>query len=205
VEDWLDKNVESPALKIIKEFKVDPTQRRMAMPIPQKEALSLFVAFLLTRGPSFRDGVEKTMQWVNEWMLRKEIELGNLTLPPNTTCRVKVPYGASVGAMGHAAAIGAESLLKKKWLFVAPYNGQHFVTSDSPVGIGAPHNFVGPFHPDSTVFLPLHKELALLVKPGCNEKGFVNTGCFDGERTIDFNTLVVRNADRYVYGSEKNL
>lgn len=204
VEDWLDKNIEAPALTVIKEFKVEPGQTRVGMPDTQKETLGRFVAFLLARVPMFRDGVEEDTQWIAETMLRMDVELGNLKLPPNTTCRVNVTHGSSVPAMMRGATLGTKVLMKKKWVFVAAQTGHYFLTSDSPVGVGARHALVGPFHPESTVFLSLRKDLSLLALPDCGDNGFVHTRYFDADKTRDFNALIVRNADRFVYGSEKN-
>jgi len=210
VEDALDTHVESPALGIIRSLATHHDQERIHLTLENIKHLSMFIALLLTRGPSFRNGIEDMMQKCLNRLLeinvREMKEKGELSLADNFS--VEVNHGASVDAMIGAADIGAQVLLDKKWMLLRPHSGITFVTSDCPavMGYSGPVGaFIGPFHPLSEIIVPLRKDLALACEPERHDRcGMIDIFRLDKVDTERFNTRIAHAANRYVYASERS-
>jgi hypothetical protein len=107
---------------------------------------------------------------------------------------------------------GANTILRKSWIFFKPPPTKHFVTCDNPVvfspptesnSVGFLDSDIGPFHPMSTIRYPLRKDLMFISMEGNGEQ--INEYQIQeiSEEMVDlFNQIVIRNALRYIYSSK---
>lgn len=222
--------VEDKAPRIIRRINVSSTGERVALSGEEHGTLSFFVALLLTRVPSFRDGIEDIHRLYVEMHLAPVVERSYRegTMPPIieelykkgqllNQIEVEIKPQVSLKPMIELARIGGQVLLTKLWAFVLPAADMFFVTSDNPVYFQLPERFrspeapnIGPWHPLSEVTVPLRKDLALICRPsagyGPDEAHLLQfrTARLDRTDTKNINKRVAIAAKRYVYAPERS-
>lgn len=207
LEDGFNK-VEKAAIEIIR--KLHP---QYDLPASEKGTLAYYIALMLARGPSFRDGCRSGLKHLLDISAQKLYEMGKFPELPEefkklikngditTVINHKVLPHASLRYMLDMASQIGGSLCNKKWdLFFS--ENDCYVTSDSPVLFGPSQETseeVGPVSLQSPIICPLSKKMALLARPYHNfdssgfefkkaEKGFVELvnelECFSSERFV---------------------
>ncbi len=210
------QTVERPAIEIIRNI---PTSRRLSS--EDKGCLAFYLGLLLTRGPSFRDGIHELHKHTAEIVLQKLYESGKLPEPPailkkdmvnnDITSVIKtqiLPHVSLKYMLDSAIDIG-NSLCNKRWDVYYVASGQFLVTSDTPVILG-PFNrkdnqAVGPAHPGSLILCPITKKTLIAARPYCQSDSCscefmpVKAGIVE-----KVNELMCFNAQRFIYASEQS-
>ena len=214
LEDGFQK-IETAAIQIIGNLSTSQN-----LPPEDKGCLAFYIGLLLTRGPSFREGIHEFHKHAAEIMLQKEYESGRLPEPPailkkhivnnDITSAVKteiLPH-VSLQHMFDSANNISQSLCNKKWDVYYIKNSENFVTSDTPLifqNINSEGNqAIGPEHPQSLILCPITKKMLIAARPYYKsdyssfefmpvKDGMVNT----------INESMCFNAQRFVYASEK--
>ncbi|MCK4886888.1 MAG: DUF4238 domain-containing protein [Planctomycetes bacterium] len=209
------QTIETPAIEIIRNLS---TSHKLSS--DDKGCLAFYIGLLLTRGPSFRDGIHEFHKHAAEIMLQKEYVSGRLPEPPailkkhivnnDITSAVKaeiLPH-VSLQYMFDSANNISQSLCNKKWDVYYIKNSENFVTSDTPLifqNINSEGNqAIGPEHPQSLILCPITKKMLIAARPYYKsdyssfefmpvKDGMVNT----------INESMCFNAQRFVYASEK--
>jgi hypothetical protein len=210
------QTIETPAIEIIRNLS---TSQKLSL--DDKSCLAFYIGLLLTRGPSFRDGVHEIHKHSAEIMLQKEYESGRLPEPPeilkkhivnnDITSVVKtviLPHVSLQYMFDSANSIG-QSLCNKKWDIYYIKNSEFFVTSDTPV-IFEPINpkinqAVGPANIESLVLCPITKKMLIVARPYYKSdcSGFEFMPVKDG-MVGKLNEFMCLNAQRFVYASEQS-
>ncbi len=186
-----------------------------------KGRLSLYIGLLLTRGPSFRDGIHESYRHATEIMAQRAYKSGRLPEPPEVLKRLIVndditsvikteilPH-VSLQPMRQLAIDIGKSLCNKKWDIYYIDGSDCFVTSDTPVMFGAlertENRAVGPAHPESLVLCPMTKKVLVAARPYCRSDSCpsefmpVKAGMVE-----KINELMCFNAQRFVYASQQS-
>ncbi|MBW8015125.1 MAG: DUF4238 domain-containing protein [Planctomycetes bacterium] len=201
-------DVEKAGIEIVK--KLNP---KYDLSESDKGTLAFYVALLLTRGPSFRDGCHSALKHQVDIMTQNEYKMGRLPEPPEiikkliknnditSVIKTKILPHVSLRYMIDGAIQMSESLCNKKWILFF-LEKDYYVTSDTPVLFGQMHDNsqeTGPSSPQSWVICPLNKKIALVARPYCRsdnsafefkeaEKGFVELvneqECFSSQRFV---------------------
>lgn len=215
LEDGFQK-VETAAVQIIGNLS---TSQNLSP--EDKGYLAFYIGLLLTRGPSFRDGIHEFLKHRDEIMLQKEYESGKLPEIPkdykelivngNITSAIKteiLPHISLQYMFGFANNI-SQSLCNKKWDIYYIENSEFFVTSDTPVmfeHINSKENLsIDPAHPQSLVLCHITKKMLVAARPYCKSdcSGFEFMPVKDG--MVDkLNEFMCFNAQRFVYASEQS-
>jgi hypothetical protein len=215
LEDAL-QTIETPSIDIIRNLSTSRT-----LSLEDKGHLSLYIGLLLTRGPSFRDGVHEFRRHVVEIMSQRAYESGRLPEPPEVLKRLIVnnditsvikteilPH-ASLGHMRQLAIDIGKSLCSKKWDIYYVDGSDCFVTSDTPVMFGpcepTVNRAIGPAHPESFVLCPITRKVLVAARPHCESDSgpleFMPAKTGMVEKT---NELMCFNAQRFVYASQQS-
>ena len=210
------QTIETPAIEIIKNLSAS-----QELSSDEKGCLAFYIGLLLTRGPSFREGIHELHKHAVEIMLQKEYESGRLPELPailrkdminnDITSVIKaeiLPHVSLQGMLDTANTIG-QSLCNKKWDIYDIKNKQSFVTSDTPVIFGAanPANnqAIGPANEESLILCPITKKILVAARPYCrtDRSGFEFMPTKDG-MVETLNESMCLNAQRSVYASEQS-
>lgn len=177
LEDGFQK-VETAAVQIIGNLS---TSQNLSS--EDKGYLAFYIGLLLTRGPSFRDGIHEFLKHRDEIIKQKEYESGRLPEIPkeykellgngniNSVIKTVILPHVSLQYMFDFANNISQSLCNKKWDICYIENSEFFVTSDTPV-MFEPFNpkgnrSVDPAHPQSLVLCPITKKMLIAAKPYC--------------------------------------
>jgi hypothetical protein len=144
-----------------------------------KGILAFYIALLLTRGPSFRDGIHSCLKYSVEISTQKLFEMGKLPPPPKELLKhiknnditsvvdIDILPHISLRYMIDSAIQIAESLCRKNWIFFFS-DKDLYITSDTPVLFGSlseGQEQIGPANPLSWIICPLTKNIALTARP----------------------------------------
>lgn len=208
--------IETPAIEIIRNLSTSQT-----LSSHDKGCLAFYIGLMLTRGPSFRDGVHEIHKHSAEIMLQKEYESGRLPEPPailkklivnndiTSAIKTEILPHVSLQYMYDMANKISQSLCDKKWDIYYIENCDYFITSDTPVMFGRfdpkESRSIGPAHPQSFVLFPITKKMLIAVRPFCEPdcSSFEFIPVKDGmvEAT---NKLMCFHAQRFIYTSEQS-
>jgi hypothetical protein len=222
--------LEDKVPRIIRSIQPSRTGEQVTLSGEEHGTLSFFIALLLTRGPSFRDGIEDIHRRSVEVSFAQYVQHAHQkgTLPAHIKdlyekgqlleqLDVEIKPQVSLQPMIALAQHGSQALLAKLWSFALPATDMFFVTADNPVsfqlpeqfrGYGAPH--IGPFHPLSEVTIPLRKDLALICSPSVGYRAHevrllhFRTVQLNRGDTKNINKRTAIAARRYVYAPEKS-
>lgn len=173
LEDGFQK-VEKAGIEIIKEI-----CSKRSLTGEGKGKLAFYIGLLLTRGPSFRDGVHSFLKHHVEITTQKEWEMGKLPEPPEeikkliknnditSVIEAEILPHVSIEHIGKGAQQIAMSLCNKKWDIYFAESG-YFITSDTPVIFDVPTDgsqWGGPAHPNGLILCPLTKNVVLAARP----------------------------------------
>jgi hypothetical protein len=206
IEKKLAETIDDKTPKLIARLNPEG-KRNFEISDDDKELLSTFIGFQLSRVPSFRDGINDFYQQALERHLDVLIEAGEITIPkelPNgrDDISVNIEEWKSLEAMMIVAEELAKSVFSKNWQFFVPPEDNLLVTSDNPVYFSSPNPMIGVAHPLSEVVLHLRKDLALVCTHKITPKKnpiFKMTK----QEAKKFNKGVARNAQRFVFASER--
>lgn len=224
------QTIEDKTPRIIRRINVSTTGEKVALSSEEHSTLSFFVALLLTRVPSFRDGIEDMHRRLVEMFLAPEVERshGEGTMPQiieelynkgqlYDQIEIEIKPQVSLKPMIELASISAQVLLIKLWAFVRPAIDMFFVTSDNPVYFQLPERLcgprspaIGPWHPLSEVTVPLRSDLAVICRPsagyGPGEARLLpfRTARLNVGDTKNINKRIAIAAKRYVYAPERS-
>jgi hypothetical protein len=210
------QTVETPAIKIIRSLS---TSKKLSS--EDKGCLAFYIGLLLTRGPSFRDGIHEAHKHAIEVMLKKMYESGVFPEPPEilkkhivnrditSVVKTKILPHVSLKYMLDSAIDIGNSLCNKKWDIHYIKNSEFFVTSDTPVIFGPVdpkiNQAIGPANQESLVLCPITKKMLIAARPYYKSDcgGFEFMPVKDG-MVEKLNELMCFNAQRFVYASEKS-
>lgn len=224
------EKIECLAAPIIAKIQPEKPLQNIKLEGKDRGHLAFFIALLLTRGPSFRDGVHDMHEQIVDKTLRILYKNGKLPEPPkalkelidkrsvNAVIRTDILPQVSLKPMIEIAEIIGNALLNKIWNYHTPANDMTFVTADNPVHFCLPEKYaekyprmpIGPAHPLSEITIPLRKDLALICLPlgGLSNKKFSQ---LDGlvvkpskDDTLKINERTCSSARQYIYSSLKS-
>ena len=210
------QTIETSAIEIIRNL-----SSSQELSSHDKGCLAFYIGLLLTRGPSFRDGVHEFHKHFAEIMMQKEYESGRLPEPPaivkkhivnndiTSVVKTEILPHVSLQYMFDSANNIGQSLCNKKWDIYYTKNNEFFVTSDTPVMFGSINRktnpAVGPANPESLVLCPITKKMLVAARPYCksDSSGYEFMPVKDG--MVDkSNELMCFTAQRFVYASEQS-
>lgn len=183
--------------------------------------MAFYISLLLTRGPSFRDGIQEYHKHAAEIILQKEYEYGRLPEPPeilkerivnnditSVIDTVISPHVSLQHMLDIASNIG-QSLCNKKWDIYYIQKNEFFVTSDTPVIFESidpkTNRTIGPAHPESLVLCPITKKTLISVRPFCKDDNAGFEFMLVKDRMVDaLNEMMCFNAQRFVYAPEQS-
>jgi uncharacterized protein DUF4238 len=210
------QTIEKPAIEIIRNLSASK-----ALAPEEKGCLAFYIGLLLTRGPSFRDGVHECLKHSLEILLQKEYESGRLPQPPaivkqhivdgdiTSVIKTEILPHASLEHMYRVAKSIGQSLLEKKWDIYHSESDDRFATSDTPV-MSADINpsklrTLGPAHPDSLILCPITKTTLLVVRPYYETDQTAYEFMLAREGMVAaVNGLMCFTAQRFVYASAQS-
>ncbi len=207
------QTIETPAIETIRNLSAS-----QELSPHDKACLAFYIGLLLTRGPSFRDGVHELHRHAVEIVAQKEYESGRLPEPPailkkliinndiTSVMKTEILPHVSLQHMIDVANSISQSLCNKKWDIYEIKDNQFFVTSDTPVIFGASNpkdnKAIGPANEESLVLCPITKKMLIAARPYCE------TDCSGSEfipvkdaMVGTINDLMCFNAQRFVYAS----
>ncbi|HML76351.1 MAG TPA: DUF4238 domain-containing protein [Anaerohalosphaeraceae bacterium] len=210
------QSIEKPASEIIRNIAVSKN-----LPSHEKGCLALYIGLLLTRGPSFRNGIHEFHKHIAEITLQKEYESGRLPELPailekhivnkdiTSVMTAEILPQVSLSYMVNLAITIGISLCKKKWDIYLVENNEVLVTSDTPVmfeSISPKENqCIGPAHPESLVLCPITKTMLIAIRPyhkcDCSSFEVMSLKCGIASK---LNEMMCFNAQRFVYASEQS-
>jgi hypothetical protein len=172
------QEVETIAIKIIRNLS---TFQNLSP--DDKGRLAFYIGLLLTRGPSFRDGIHEFHKHHSEIILQKEYEFGRLPEPPEilkehiinnditSVLKTIILPHVSLRYMFDWAVNISQSLCHKKWNIYYIENDEFFVTSDTPVmfeliDLGE-NRSIDPTHHRSLVLCPITNKMLIAAMPYC--------------------------------------
>jgi hypothetical protein len=173
LEDAFQKP-EKAAIEIIKKLKPAYSFSNY-----DKGTLAFYIAIMLTRGPSFRDGIHTSLKHLVETSVQVLYKEGILKEPPEeikkhikdndltSVMKAEIFPHVSLQYMINGAIQIGNSLCNKKWDFFFS-KGDYYITSDTPVIFGPPpgsNDDVGPGNPQSMIICPLNKNILLSARP----------------------------------------
>lgn len=176
-----------------------------------KGELAFYIALLIYRGPSFRDGVAQVYGQVVKSVLgierdKKKVPQYLHDMIETNAIDIQIDSTVSLEPMITMADSTASTFLKKKWVLINAPEGSSFVTSDVPV-VFYPHcqslGDVGPAHPLTEILYPISKDTALLIIPHNGPEECILIGEFSDELLDDINRRVCSAASNSVYSSDK--
>ncbi|SDQ55221.1 Protein of unknown function [Pseudomonas sp. UC 17F4] len=197
MEKTLSRTVDNELPSLIKKLRITPGTTPNITD-EEKGKLAYFIGLTLTRGPSFRDGINNLYSQI------ANIEISHLAqhderlrkaLSDNLT-KVEAKPWVSLRPMLEVAHQVAQSILGKNWQFFQAADSVPFLTSDNPVVIGG-KQIVGPCSPFAELLIPLRKDLALV----CTHHGTKPIEAFKQSpiQTRHFNRGIVRAAKDRVF------
>jgi len=210
------QTIETSAIEIIRNLSAS-----QELSSHDKWCLAFYIGLLLTRGPSFRDGVHEFHKHVSEITLQKEYESGRLPKPPailkkhivnnDITSVIKtviLPHVSLQYMFDSANNIG-QSLCNKKWDICYIENSESFVTSDTPVmfePINPKENrSVDPAHPQSLILCPITKKMLIAARPyyktDCSSYEFMP---IKSEMVNKLNECMCFYAQRFIYSPKQS-
>lgn len=207
------QKVEKVGIEIIREICA-----KRKLPEDGKGKLAFYIGLLLTRGPSFRNGVHSFLKHHVEITTQKLWMMGKLPEPPEkvkkliknnditSVLNVGILPHASIEYIGKGAQQIAMSLCNKKWDIYFAEN-DYFITSDTPVIFGGPHGDVGggPAHTDSLFLCPLTKNVVLVARPyHPSDVTPYEYKLAKGEMIEAVNKCICFVAQRFLYAPEKS-
>lgn len=186
-----------------------------------KGYLAFYIGLLLTRGPSFRDGIHEFLKHHDEIIKQKEYESGRLPEIPkeyrellgngniNSVIKTEILPHVSLQYMFYSANNIGQSLCNKKWDIYYIENSEYFVTSDTPVmfeHINSKENAsVDPAHPQSLILCPITKKMLIAARPYCK------TDCssykfmpIKSEMVNKLNEYMCFYAQRFIYSPKQS-
>jgi hypothetical protein len=185
----------------------------------ERGKLSFYIALLLTRGPSFRDGIHSILKHHVDITTQKMWEMGKLPEPPEelkklirdnditSVLNAEILPHVSIEYFAKAAEQIAISLCNKKWDIYFSENG-YFITSDTPVIFEGPLDESrggGPAHIDSLVLCPLTKDVLLAARPyHSSDVSPYEYKSARGEMIESVNKFMCFVAQRFLYVPEKS-
>lgn len=214
------QTIETPAIEIIRNLSTS-----QILSSHDKGCLAFYIGLMLTRGPSFRDGIHEFHKHAAEIISQKENESGRLPEPPailkkyidehivendiTSVIKTKISPHASIQPMYSSANDISDSLCNKKWDIYYIKNSDYFITSDTPVifqHVNSKENqAIGPANEESLVLCPITKKMLIVARPywetNCSKSEFmpVKDGMVD-----ELNRFMCLNAQRFVYASAQS-
>ncbi len=214
-EDEFQK-IESTVINIIRNLSIS-----QKLSSEDKGRLAFYIGLLITRGPSFRDGIHEYHKHAVEILIQEEYISGRLPEPPpelkelianndiTSVIEAEILPHVSLKMMIDASIEISKSLCNKKWDIYFIGDNEIFITSDTPVMFESfnpkDNQYMGPAHPESIVLCPITKKILISVRPYYKidqsriefmpvKYGMVNA----------VNKMMCFYAERFVYASEKS-
>jgi len=177
--------------------------------------LSFYIALLLFRGPSFRDGVAETYGEIVKNVLH---QIWDKSSPPDAlqklvqdkglsnVVNVDINSTVSLEHMVNSANLSALEFLKKEWTLINAPEGKSFITGDVPVvfypyqsGLGS----IGPAHKSAEIIYPISKTTVLILTPSAKPKEYIVIGHYTNTLLREINKKMSDAALRYIYCSDR--
>ena len=181
----------------------------------ERGELSFYIALLLFRGPSFRDGVAETYGGIVKNVLH---QIWDKSSPPDVLQKLVKDKGlsnvvnidinstVSLEHMVNSAKISALEFLKKEWVLVNAPEGKSFITGDVPV-VFYPHKSglgsIGPAHKSAEILYPVSKNTVLILTPSAQPNKYIGIGQYTDTLLSEINQKISEAALRYIYCSDK--
>ncbi|MCL5261168.1 MAG: DUF4238 domain-containing protein [Gammaproteobacteria bacterium] len=226
-EDALADIVESPAAAALKSLRLGsvPTDE-------YRQHLSILFAFMLVRTPGYRDSYEPQFneeldkmlkliaaneeyfqRWTDDYkktngvpladnieQLRQEILNGKfqVRVHPNFSLSTMQKLGFNCGGL----------LVNMKWVIIKAPKNLYFLTSDNPVIVTNPRG-IGYCSPglglkDTRVFVPISKEVGLLMIRSDEDKLDNQIVSNNSKIVKEMNTGIVLGASKFIFANEQN-
>lgn len=223
--------IEDPFIRIIRQINPKSDGDKIALSDDNLGTLAYYIGMQLARVPMYRSKIKEFLDGVLDKMAQavvgQQVSLGAvpdeviLSLKEGNKITVETEEHATIQPMLDTAEAMARSLLKKQWLFLVPHQDIPLIISDNPVKAGVlpgqviargPFGQPGPAGHSSTVFMPLRRNLGLIISAPenfghgtdrLNKENFKVRFLSKGE-SRDLNSETAKNAMRYVYNGTKN-
>ncbi|AJQ26940.1 DUF4238 domain-containing protein [Pelosinus fermentans] len=206
------EKVDTKGLNIINRMLSVPQNQSIEITAERQDILAFFLAFLLTRNPCVRDGINQSYGTAAEILSKILQDQGKYPplpegLSPDIMEKIRLEIFAEVSLrpMVIMAEQIALSMMKKCWFLLRAQANSYYVTSDNPVSFDFPYSSygmnMGPSHPLSEISIPLGERLAIIITP-FPKQGFsckISTLVASRELNQLINWRTIRSAARYVY------
>jgi hypothetical protein len=208
VEDWLEKEVETPVADLFKEL------RSKKIPdTAEKKLLSFFFGTLIARTPS-------RINWLKD-ILEKDINFISSKLTSNNDS-LKIHKNNLLEKMVFMCGEYAELLYAKNWCLIETNDEYPFFTSDNLMNIFNPNIKPNTFYqpglgmPDTRIFVPISKNLSLFLTNDPNfSDGKIYSICKNNYAAASnktnikkliklLNKAVYINSNKYVFASSNS-
>ncbi|EPT0832587.1 TPA: DUF4238 domain-containing protein [Yersinia enterocolitica] len=185
----------------------------------KREHLSLYIALMLTRGPSFRDAIHEVYGLSAKLMLKQLYNQGALSDMPaaiqvlikekglEAVIQPSIHKFISLEPMIGSAQQISLSFLKKGWVLLKAQDGSEFITSDTPVifySVVSDCDLIGPGHVNAEAIFPISKKLCLVITPTFKgELEIAIEACTTG-RVAELNKLILGAANDFAFCSKQH-
>ncbi|EKN5986061.1 DUF4238 domain-containing protein [Yersinia enterocolitica] len=190
----------------------------VSIPPEKRGHLSFYIAFMLTRGPSYRDAIHEVHGFAAKSMLRQLYSQGALNDVPEliqasikekgleAVIQTSVHKFVSLEPMIRSAQQISLSFLKKGWVLLNAQDGSEFITSDTPVifySVISNCDSIGPGHINAEAIFPISKKLCLVITPTLKgELEIAVEACTTG-RVSELNKLILGAANDFAFCSKQ--
>jgi hypothetical protein len=177
--------------------------------------LAFYIALLLFRGPSFRDGVAETYGKIVKNIFHQVWDKSNLPdvlqklvqeKGLSNAINISINSTVSLEHMVNSANLSAHSFLKKDWVLVNAPEGKSFITGDVPV-VFYPYQSgkrdIGPAHESAEILYPISKSTVLILTPSAKPKEYIVIGQYSDILLREINKKISKAALKYVYCSDR--
>lgn len=185
--------------------------------IEEKSYLAYYIAFMQTRGPSFRNIVNDLYGDIAVRTLKSSFDAKIFPEPPEVLQRmidekgllqaVKLSIHPSVSLeyMIKSAGQLANVFLNKQWTLHFSNGNCEFVSSDNPVSFFSKvaASGIGPGHPSAITIFPISPSLCLTIEPAKQADLEINIVRGDDFVQLKLNQLIFDGANDLVFASSK--
>lgn len=185
--------------------------------VEDKSYLSYYIAFMQTRGPSFRNIVNDLYGDIAVRTLKSSFDAKIFPEPPEPlqrmidekglleAVRISIHPSVSLEYMINSANQLAKVFLSKQWTLYISNNNCEFVSSDNPVSFFSKvaASGIGPGHPTAITIFPISPNVCLSIEPVQRPDLEINIAKCEDFVQLKINQLIFDGANQLIFSSSK--